>query len=96
MTCACSIFSCARARTASEHAICASADLAADDRNVAAAYKGAVYWADNDKGKLALLAKTQLAWQRSRDACGDDQACLAKSMTAQTAKLNDPASFLGD
>ncbi len=89
-------FDCARAGTPSEHAICQSPDLAADDRSVAAAYGNAVYWCDKDPGKLALLAKVQKAWRAQRDACGSDADCLGKSMAAQTAKLGEPSSFLGD
>ncbi len=89
-------FDCARAGTATEHAICQSPDLSADDRSVAAAYGSAQYWCDKDPGKLALLAKVQKAWRAQRDACGSDAACLAKSMADQTAKLGEPSSFLGD
>lgn len=89
-------FDCARAGTPSEKAICQSPDLSADDRSVAAAYGSAEYWCDKDPGKLALLVKVQKAWRVQRDACGGDATCLGKSMTDQTAKLEDPSSFLGD
>ncbi len=89
-------FNCARASTATEHAICQSPDLSAADRSVAAAYSNAEYWCDKDPSKLALLAKVQKAWRSQRDACGSDAACLAKSMSDQTAKLGEPSSFLGD
>ena len=89
-------FNCARASTATEHAICQSPDLSAADRSVAAAYRNAEYWCDKDSGKLALLAKVQKAWRSQRDACASDTACLARSMADQTAKLGEPSSFLGD
>jgi uncharacterized protein YecT (DUF1311 family) len=89
-------FPCAAAHSASEHAICASPDLAAADRSVAASYADAKQWCDGDAAKLHTLAGVQNTWRQQRDRCGSDTACLLHSMNAQTTKLDAPGTFLGD
>jgi uncharacterized protein YecT (DUF1311 family) len=89
-------FDCAKAASAAEHAICQSPDLSAADRSIAAAYRNAQYWCDNDPAKLAALAKMQKGWVQTRNACKSSATCLAHSMTGQTTKLSDPGSFLGE
>jgi hypothetical protein len=77
-------FACAKARSAVEQAICSSATLAGYDRSVAAAYRRALSLAGDES---ADVRQEQTRWLASRNACGSDAACLAKSMRERTAQL---------
>jgi uncharacterized protein YecT (DUF1311 family) len=77
-------FACAKAQSAAERTICASATLSGYDRSVAAAYRFALQRADDD---AAALRVSQRQWIGSRDACGTDAHCLAESMRDRTDEL---------
>jgi uncharacterized protein len=78
-------FDCARAGTASEHAICASPTLSTLDRALADAYRAARAGAGADMRDR--IRAEQIAWLRDRDACGADPACLAARMQERVAAL---------
>ncbi|WP_424682700.1 lysozyme inhibitor LprI family protein [Frateuria sp. YIM B11624] len=80
-------FACAKARGATEQAICASATLAGYDRSVAAAYRFALQRAD---GEARTFRQTQRDWIATRDACGADADCLGKSMRERVDQLMQP------
>lgn len=84
-------FACAKARSASERAICADASLAAWDRSVAGAFKlnrdggGPDAWEPAED--QAALAESQRNWLKKRDACAADRMCLLDAMYARTDAL---------
>lgn len=77
-------FACAKAQSAAERTICASATLAGYDRSVSAAYRFALQRAGDD---AAVLRQAQRQWMGSRDACGTDVHCLTESMRDRTDEL---------
>lgn len=77
-------FSCARAQGESERAICKSAALAGYDRSVAAAYRRALALAGDQSTDLR---QEQARWLKTRNACGSDAGCLAKSMRERVDQL---------
>lgn len=77
-------FACATAHGAAEQAICRSATLAGYDRSVSAAYRRTLKLSDGD---TAPLRQAQREWLKSRDACGIDVDCLAKSMRDRVDQL---------
>jgi uncharacterized protein YecT (DUF1311 family) len=66
-------FPCEKAATATEKAICASFELAAWDRSVAAAYQEALR---GDGATQDKIRDEQKAWLKKRDACGDRVPCI--------------------
>lgn len=80
-------FACAKARGATEQAICASATLAGYDRSVAAAYRFALQRASDE---AAAIRQEQRDWIAARNACGDDADCLGKSMRERIEQLMQP------
>lgn len=77
-------FACAPTDHAAERTICRSATLAGYDRSVSAAYRRALKLSDDD---TAPLRQAQRDWLKSRDACGVDIDCLAKSMRDRVNQL---------
>lgn len=77
-------FDCAKAKTATEKAICADANLAAWDRSVALAWRRL---RESDRGIDATTKEKHTKWLATRDACGTDAACLAAAMAAHTGEL---------
>lgn len=77
-------FPCANARSAVEQVICTSATLAGYDRSVAAAYRRALSLAGDEAADVRL---EQTRWLATRNACGSDAGCLAKSMRERTDQL---------
>lgn len=77
-------FPCAKAHSAAERTICASATLAGYDRSVAAAYRFALPRAGDD---ATTLRQSQRQWIGSRDACGTDVHCLGESMRDRIDEL---------
>ncbi|MFC5438027.1 lysozyme inhibitor LprI family protein [Rhodanobacter umsongensis] len=77
-------FACAKAQSAAEQAICTSAALAGYDRSVAAAYRRALSLAGEES---ADVRREQTHWLTTRNACGGDAGCLAKSMRERTDQL---------
>jgi len=77
-------FDCSKAATPSEKAICADAELARIDRAIAAAFRQL-------KAELAsqieTLAEEQTEFLKARDACGAEQACLARTMESRRSAL---------
>lgn len=80
-------FACAKARGATEQAICASATLAGYDRSVAAAYRFALQRAGDGAG---TIRQAQRDWIAARDACGADADCLGKRMRERLEQLMQP------
>lgn len=77
-------FDCARARSATEQAICASPELARYDLNVAAAYRRALDLAADDAG---TLRQQQVEWLKARNTCAADAACLKQRMQERVGQL---------
>lgn len=80
-------FDCAKARGATERAICASATLAGYDRSVAAAYRFALERADDE---AQTIRQGQRNWIAARNACGADADCLDRSMRERIEQLMQP------
>lgn len=80
-------FACAKARGATEQAICASSTLAGYDRSVAAAYRFALERAGDE---ALTIRQAQRDWIAARNACGADADCLGKSMRERLEQLMQP------
>lgn len=68
-----------------ERTICQSNRLGSLDRNLAGAYeqvKGQLNWRASTK-----LRRTQLAWLKHRNACGDDRRCIARKYRKRIRQL---------
>ncbi|SFC50736.1 lysozyme inhibitor LprI family protein [Tropicimonas isoalkanivorans] len=78
-------FDCAKAGTATEHAICASDVLAGLDRHLAEAYRAAR--AGAGETGVAQIRADQVAWIARRDACGGDAGCIEDRMEARLRQL---------
>jgi hypothetical protein len=76
-------FSCDKASTPTEKAICGSFTLAALDRSVALAWRRSSV----SSGVSAERLQEQKAWLRTRDACGTDAACLERVMDQRITQL---------
>jgi uncharacterized protein YecT (DUF1311 family) len=77
-------FACAKARGATEQAICASATLAGYDRSVAAAYRFALQRAGEE---ARAIRQAQRDWIAARNVCAADADCLGKSMRERLEEL---------
>jgi uncharacterized protein YecT (DUF1311 family) len=77
-------FACAKTDSAAEQTICGSAALAGYDRSVSAAYRRALKLSGDG---VAPLRQGQREWLKSRNACGIDVDCLAKSMRDRVDEL---------
>jgi uncharacterized protein YecT (DUF1311 family) len=75
-------FACSAARTPIERMLCGSVALAALDRSVAAAYKR-----KRDTSDAGALRAAQAEWLKRRDACGQDEACVADAMRERIDEL---------
>lgn len=79
-------FDCAKARTASEQAICGSNVLRALDEQLGVTYGYARRFAKSEADERRLIA-SQRGWLKQRDRCGADTACLEASYRARIAEL---------
>ncbi|MDE2362971.1 MAG: DUF1311 domain-containing protein [Hyphomicrobiales bacterium] len=88
-------FDCSKAASAAEIAICASADLRAQDNVLAGAYGRAQFFFREDQGKLDALKQTQRAWVAARDRnCAGDPARIESCLSAAyAARLSAIAEF---
>lgn len=77
-------FDCARAKSATEQAICASPELARYDLSVAAAYRRALDLAGDDAG---TWRQQQVEWLKARNTCAADSACLKQRMQERIEQL---------
>ncbi|GKY88536.1 MliC family protein [Sinisalibacter aestuarii] len=93
-------FDCARAENDAEKAVCANANLAALDREVARLYALAAADSGLDDAARADLTAYQRGWIKGRDACwkADDlAACVAASYAMRIDELRrDGADAAGD
>lgn len=78
-------FDCSKATTKTERAICASFQLAAWDRSVAAAWKWRSQITEDDDQQR--FKAEQNGWLKKRDVCGADAQCLTDSMEERTGEL---------
>ncbi len=85
-------FDCRKAASADERAICASADLAAIDRQLADAYSAALASADD----ATAIKAAQRQWIADRQSCGSDGACLAAAYDRRIAALTAPPPSVAD
>ncbi len=76
-------FDCAEAEDASDRAICGDAELAALDRNLAAAYATAFKTTSSRKA----LREQQRSWLKKRSACEGKKECLSVRMTFRISEL---------
>lgn len=81
-------FSCARARTRGEIAVCASPELASLDRQMASFYGSAYRSADPQA--QALLERTRSRFLRFRDNCRNDE-CVADAYRGRISEIRDIA-----
>lgn len=79
-------FNCNNARTRGERAICASAELAALDRQMAAQFKRALGTAT--PGERDMLERTRSRFLGYRDRCGND-ACIADAYRGRMREIAD-------
>lgn len=79
-------FDCRYARTRSEQAVCASDELAALDRRMAALYSGAM--ADADAETRAVLRATRDRFLAFRERCSTD-GCIAETYRGRMAEIRD-------
>jgi uncharacterized protein YecT (DUF1311 family) len=83
-------FDCAKAGTIAEKTICSDVGLAAYDKSLAQAYNlvMAYYRSRSDtKSTIAELRAFQKKWIAKRDRCGNDIACLEKTIDDRIARL---------
>jgi len=86
-------FDCAKAGTATEHAICASSALSELDVALAAAYRAAR--AGASQAARDRVRADQIAWLARRDRCGGDTGCLEREMRARLAALAAVSGAVG-
>jgi uncharacterized protein YecT (DUF1311 family) len=77
-------FACTDTHTLTESAICQSYELAAWDRSVAAAWRGAY----KKTSTPAALLEEQKLWLRKRDACGAHMPCIAQQLRERVTQLS--------
>ena len=85
---------CEKASTPTEFAICASNDLSALDRELAATYKAAKVNVEVAKGSKAAtkLRDEQRQWNKERSSkCGDDVECLSETYQKRILELGSAA-----
>ncbi|WP_338560778.1 lysozyme inhibitor LprI family protein [Erwinia sp. E_sp_B04_7] len=84
-------FSCAKAKSPSEKAICADYELSSWDKSVNSAWKSAQAGAISvgDKELKARIVASQKEWLKKRHACEDDVSCIRKSMVERLDALSD-------
>ncbi|CAA6823501.1 MAG: Unknown protein [uncultured Sulfurovum sp.] len=73
-------FSCSKARTFTEKAICDNKGLARLDRKMARAYsllKSGFFYKENAETKINALTKEQRAWGKQRNTCAKKKAYLS-------------------
>jgi hypothetical protein len=75
-------FACSAATTSIELLLCKSVPLAALDRSVAAAFKWKL-----DRTDAAQIRADQQDWLKRRNACGNDDRCLAGVMRDRISEL---------
>lgn len=78
-------FDCSKASTAVEGSICANAELSDLDVQLSAEYKKA----RSISSDAAVLRKEQLAWLKTRNACGANVGCLTKAYTLRISELEE-------
>lgn len=77
-------FSCSCAKTPTEKAICASFELAAWDRSLAAAWSQANERTQDE----AVLHEEQKEWLKERNACQADAACIEAKLAIRVGQLS--------
>ena len=84
-------FSCAKASTPTEKAICADAGLSKLDDRLSAAYREGVKLlsgaSPEENDALSAVKADQRAWLGERNACGADTACLRTAYERRVAVL---------
>ena len=75
-------FSCSKAQTASEKAICSSSTLSRLDVQLSA-----LYAATKQRRNARYYTKKQRAWIQRRNACGSNRSCLERRYQEQIAVL---------
>lgn len=81
-------FDCARATTATEHAICAVPELGRLDEQMAEAYRGAVEAAADADSKRRIKTD-QRAWLKSRNRCSNDSGCIRRAYEERLGSLDE-------
>jgi uncharacterized protein YecT (DUF1311 family) len=81
-------FDCRHAATKPEKAICASVDLAAMDRSLAAAYGRALaFFNDVNPPQATRLRRDQRRWLAGRAACGSVSECLIQQYSQRISAI---------
>ena len=79
-------FDCARARTASERAICGNRSLEDRDVKMATLYS-VVRQFQGGMGALGAIRDRQTEWLAQRELCGASVACIRRSYDVRIAEL---------
>lgn len=77
---------CAKARSPSEQTICRNYALGQQEARLATLFGVATSLVA--MGQRGDIQDSQRAWLKTRDACGNDVACLARAYDARIAVLN--------
>ena len=85
-------FSCVKATTKIEQAICASSTLSAFDMSVSKAYRLAADSCVKDTSCLGRLHKSQNAWIKKRNSCDLASPCLTEQMRSRLDELMNSAT----
>ena len=81
-------FDCDKASTKVEYAICASDDLSALDRELAATYKAAKVNVEKGSEAGTSLRDEQRQWNKEKSStCGDDVECLSETYRKRILEL---------
>ena len=76
---------CAKAETPAQTAICRTYALGQDEARMATLY--AIATSLVGMGQRGDMGEAQVRWLKTREACGDDVACLTKSYAARIGAL---------
>jgi len=82
-------FDCSQAKTASEIAVCNSADLSHMDKELALLYSSHLKDYKNDPNITKKLSSTQRSWLVERNRCGSDVSCLHARYQERIAWLRE-------
>lgn len=85
-------FDCRKASSATEKAICASAELSRLDRQQQKAWK-AMNSALQEHPQHGALKQDQLAWLKARDRCSADAACITEAYQGRLSQLQGDGSL---
>ncbi|WP_153050183.1 lysozyme inhibitor LprI family protein [Pseudomonas sp. MF4836] len=81
-------FSCEKSKHITEITICKSFELSGLDKSIASAFDLLLNETLRESIDVLEMRQQQKAWLRQRNACGENQSCLAKVMTMRLEQLS--------